>query len=252
MPAIFRYALMALLLMGLAAPFSQAQSVADQVRQQIFEAYRNDDPASWEAAIQRLRQAWRAAERPTNDLLLELAISEYGMIGLCQQRGSCDDIEARMDRVEGYLDQLAQQETYRGRALALQGGLVALRINEAPWRGITLASESIDLIRQGTNASPDQPEAWVEMGNYRANAPELFGGDEKAALRAYMRAVNLFERKPESQRNSWLYLHALASLGRTQVSLGHTQKALQTYQKALKVAPGFKLVESKLLPELSR
>ena len=77
--------------------------------------------------------------------------------------------------------------------------------------------------------------------------PKMFGGDLKEAIRNYKKAIELFEK--ESRTDEWLYLDALAFLGKSYMRLGETEKAIITYKKALHIAPNFRWVKDSLLPK---
>ncbi len=229
-----------------------AQDFVAQQRQEVFNAYRYDDTNRWEKARKALYDQWVGNGRPTNELLLELVITEYGLLSACQQAGDCEDFDERLNRANQFVSRLKRSSTYRGLATSLEGGLIAQRINHEPWTGISLAASSFEKIQEGVELAPQRPEVWIELGNFQAHAPSLFGGDKGGAMQSYQKAIALFEQQPTAQRNSWLYLHALASLGQLQDGEGDRYAARVTFEKALRIAPGFKLVQHTLLPGLSR
>jgi tetratricopeptide (TPR) repeat protein len=239
--------------LGMAGWMLQAQppsaSIA-QAKAQIYHAYVTNQAQPWLTGIAELRQAWHRAGQPEGELLYQLALAEYGMVGFCQKRGDCDDVSQRIDRTERYLDQLYGDPAFRGVATSMQGGLLAMRINENNWKGLSLGPRGAALIVEGTRIAPQHPGTWVELGNLRANAPAFFGGDKEEALAAFQKAVQLLDQSPELRRYNWLYLHALANLGRAHANLGQKQAARQVYQRALAIAPGFHLIEQELIPAL--
>ena len=216
--------------------------------EKVYYAYHHNQVSSWKTAVEELRKDWYQRGKPQDHRLYQLIISEYGLIGACQNGGSCNDVAARIARVERYLQLLADESEFQGIAKALEGGLIALKINEAPWKGVTLAGESISKIKAGVELAPKEPEPWIELGNFRAHAPDLFGGDQGAAIKAYETAIKLYEERPEAERHTWLYLHALASLGQAYIADGQPYQGKAIYRKALRIEPNFHLVKNVLLP----
>ncbi|MEM9986984.1 MAG: hypothetical protein AAF804_17975 [Bacteroidota bacterium] len=216
--------------------------------EKVYYAYHHNEVGSWKTAVEELRKDWYQKGKPHDHHLYQLIISEYGLIGACQNGASCNDVAARIARVERYLHLLAEEAKFQGIAQALEGGLIALKINEAPWKGVTLAGESLSKIKAGVALAPEEPEPWIELGNFRSHAPDLFGGDQAAAIKAYEKAIKLYEERPESERHTWLYLHALASLGQAYVADGQPHQGKAIYRKALQLEPNFHLVKNVLLP----
>lgn len=225
------------------------QPSPQQAERLVYRGYARDQRATWQQGAAQLRD-WQQAHPDDPEPLYELCLAEYGLIGFDQAQEADHDNLARIERVEQYLDRLDEMGHRPAAIQALRGGLLGMRITEQPLRAMTLGNQSRRLLERAVEVDPQDPAAWVELGNLRYHAPMLFGGDTQQAIDCYQRAIALFERQPDRRQHNWLYLHALAWVGRSHARLDHTDEARQAYKHALAVEPDFRWIKQDLLPAL--
>jgi tetratricopeptide (TPR) repeat protein len=213
----------------------------------VYQGYALDDRRRWQRGIDQL-QALHRAEPGRADILYQLSLAEYGLIGLDQAQANKSDLLGRLDQLEVHLEHLAEMDHRPAAVQALRGGALGLRLSEQPLKALILGTQSRKQIEAAVKRDPQDPAAWVELGNLRYHAPLPFGGDTRDAIRCYQQALDLFDQQPQRRRHNWLYLHALAWLGRSHARLDHHEKARQAYQRALDFEPDFRWVKVDLLP----
>jgi tetratricopeptide (TPR) repeat protein len=69
------------------------------------------------------------------------------------------------------------------------------------------------------------------------------------AIAGYEKAVQLFESRPETLINNWMYLDTMAFLGQAWAKKGDRAKAIAAYESAMKAEPNFSWVKYVLLPK---
>jgi len=179
-------------------------------------------------------------------------LAEYGLIAWCIGEDRCqeDEVEARLDRTEGYLKALTALPGGAARGYATQGALLAMRIGLSPAKAVYLGPRSSSYLDQAMAADPQEPAAWVEKANMYYHAPGWLGGDKAKAIQYFAEAARLYEARPALRQANWLYLHSLTWLGRAYADTGQLAEARRTYRRLLAFEPGFSWVRDELLPEV--
>lgn len=218
----------------------------------VYDGYRNNKKSSWEQGIQLLKSEHK--NNPDDlQILYELSLAEYGMIGYCLGHEICGNyLNELFDEVEDNLEILLEAKPKSSEYHAMMGALLAMKIGLNPAKAIFLGPKSSKHIYKAVDYDQSNPSAWVELGNMRFHAPGIFGGDMEEAVICFDKAVSLFESQPTKKKNNWLYLHALAWLGQAYEKEDEPQKALAIYQKTLLVEPDFQWVRDELLPDLKK
>lgn len=222
----------------------------EQARTQIFQAYLADDLSAWKQGIQVLETEASRTFRPNKEILYHLALAEYGLIGNCLTNDACDDVDSRIQKTEGYLEDLLDMDQPKAKVKALNGGFLAIKIKRHPAKAIYLGPRSASYIEGSVKDNPNDPAAWVEMGNFRLHAPSLFGGDVDEAIECFEKAERLFEEGDPSDKISWIYLHSIVWQGKAKEMKGEYKEARLIYQSLLDRYPNFKWVKEELLPQL--
>lgn len=223
---------------------------ADVAWQKVYKGYVLNQSGQWKTGISELKTLFDASGKKNMQVLYRLTLAEYGMIGYCLATESCTDVSARMDRVESYAKTLMANAEYAGSGKAIMGGLLGMRIGLAPAKGIYLGPQSMSYLDESIKLKPKDPTGWVEMGNAKYHAPAIVGGDKDKAIYHFKKAVELFESQPELKRSNWLYLHALAWMGKAHLEQGRKAEAMAIFKKALTVEPEFSWVKNELLPSV--
>src|SRR5690606_2519890 len=134
-------------------------------------------------------------------------------------------------------------------ASALLASLYGFQVSYSPWKAMYLGSKSGSLMEKALKQNASSPLVWKLYGNSKLYTPETFGGSVEEAIKAYNKAVQLYEEGKSTIENNWFYLDALAFQGQAHMKKGENAKAIQAYEKALKVEPEYDWVKFALLPE---
>ncbi|MEL6674231.1 MAG: tetratricopeptide repeat protein [Bacteroidota bacterium] len=239
-----------LLLLGLALVFClplHAQQWASG-RRLSFLAYAYNQGYQWQKAVNKLQ----ALNQQNWENKYEWAIAAYGRIGYCIASESCQDVDDQIDEAQEIAEALLKVKPKSSKAQALYGALLAMEVGRSPAKAIYLGPRSSSYLDDALESDPRNPTAWVEKGNMRFHAPALFGGDMTEAVNCFKKAVTLFDQQPALRKDNWLYLHALAWLGKSYEEEGKNQEALKAYQKALQFEPNFHWVKNELMPALQK
>ncbi|MEM7371318.1 MAG: tetratricopeptide repeat protein [Bacteroidota bacterium] len=228
------------------------QTEIEQARQKIFQSYLIDDIQGWKKGIEEMEAEAKKSFRPSSEILYQLALAEYGLIGNCLTNATCDDVDERVKKAESYLEDLLDTSKPSAKAKALYGGFLAIKIKIHPAKAIYLGPRSASYIEESVKQNPNEPAAWVEMGNFRFHAPSLFGGDVEEAIECFDKAVDLFDKQTPSERTSWLYLHARVWKAKALEMTDSLEEAMDIYQNILEEYPNFTWISEELLPELQR
>jgi tetratricopeptide (TPR) repeat protein len=215
----------------------------------VYQGYAREDRATWQRGVDQLQQQYQAAPEDAEGLY-QLALAEYGLIGFDQAHDQSNGILTRIKQVQQRLAKLSTSGYRPAAVQAMQGGILGMQIQEEPLRAIGLGRESRRLLEGAIELDPQEPAAWIELGNLRYHAPGFFGGDMEAAVACFHKGLSLLDQAPTQRAHNWLYLHALAWLGQSYLAEDQPAQARATYQRALRHEPQFRWVKQDLLPAL--
>ena len=153
-------------------------------------------------------------------------------------------------RSESDVAVLAKDKQYASSALAMEGGLIAIKMSLNPMKAPFLGMKSLRLIEESIEADANNPAGWVEMGNAKFHMPSVVGGSYKEAVEKYTRAVTLLETEKAELKCNWYYLHALVWLAQSHENNGNIAEAKIIYEKLLMIEPEFQWVKLELYPAL--
>jgi tetratricopeptide (TPR) repeat protein len=182
-------------------------------------------------------------------ILLDLALAQFGLLSSTMRDKDEELFDAYVDRTEENLETLIAKNKDSGEARALLSSVYGLKMGYSPMKGMFLGSKSADLMEQARKKSPASPLVWKLYGNSKYHTPEAFGGDVKEAIKAYEKAIQLFETKPENLKENWLYIDTFAFLGQAYAKDNRSDAAVSTFEKVLKIEPAYTWVSYVLLPK---
>lgn len=226
------------------------ESITLDAKATIFKAYCTNDRDAWTTGLASLNEAWEAHPEE-GKYLFDLIQSEYGYIGYrlsIDEDGVDDDIERLIDLTK----ELGEFEDYRSHSEAYRGAFFALKIGIKPIRALSLGPKSEKALKRAVEINPNNPQAWVEMGNMRYHAPGLFGGSAAKAIECFSIAIDLYDQDPGLRENNWQYLHAICWMGLAYEVEDDYESAKECYKKALRFAPDFFWAKEELLPDVEK
>jgi tetratricopeptide (TPR) repeat protein len=237
-----------LIVLIVAWQFSSAQGTAalETWRNQIYDAYVLNNMPQWERTARAMEAAY--SRNPTNELLYDLILAQYGLIGYYLGENDNGKATSLLDRAEKNLETLSGTPSYQAQALAFESAFIGYRIGLRPIRAVVMGPRSSRAAERALQANPRYARAWVEKGNINFFAPAPFG-NKSEAIKDYSKGIELMEARMHPSHR-WLYLSTLVSLAGAYEKTGDLPRAIQTLEKALRYEPRFKWVKDDMLPKL--
>jgi len=231
----FRIILGVVLMIVINVQFSEAQKV-DSL---MYKAYLLSSESLWESALKQYQ----------NDGSLEKAIAYYGILNNTMILSNEDKFDQFVDPALEYLETMEEKGVHTAEAMALRSSIYGFIIAYSPWKGMYYGPKSSSAIESALGKNGESPIVNMISGSSLFYTPETWGGDKQAAIKAFEKAVELYEK---ADYKGWLYINTLANLGQAYHAVGQKNKAIEVYEKALIVEPNFKWVSSQLLPQAKR
>jgi len=236
-----------LLLLISLLPSLYAQDKADEI---MYKAYLSDADATpaWKKAIEMRKDALKANEKSTK-AQFGVALAQFGLLGSTMRWQNEELFDEYYKETEENLEQIIEADKKWAEPYALLSATYGLKMGYSPLQGMFLGGKSGNLVEKAKKLNPNSPLVWKVYANSKYFTPEAFGGDLQEAIEAYEKCLALYEAKPETLRQNWMYLDALAFLGQAYMKNGDTGKAIVIYEKALAVEPEFGWIKYSLLPK---
>lgn len=84
-----------------------------------------------------------------------------------------------LDKAMTYAEKSDNAKPKESEVLVLKGMITAMKISVDPKRGMEMGQESSQLVKQGNKLNPENPRAFLEMGESAMYIPEQYGGGKK-------------------------------------------------------------------------
>ncbi len=224
------------------------QGFGQYTQENTFKDFATNHITKWEIPIKNLADL---PDLQNNDsLLLTYCNLLYGITGfyIAEKNKTADSFLIKffdaIDLLKIKPNLTSYYQTYSAAAIAYD---MALRPYKIPFS----AGKSFSLAYAAVKTTPENPTAWVILGNAKYHAPALFGGDMTEALKFFNTATTLWEHNRKTQYN-WLYINTLAWQGFINYKLKNYQTAKTIYTKVLRIAPDFFWVKNELLPDVEQ
>jgi len=227
---------------------ASAQRNADlqSFRTEIYEAYVLNNMPQWARTVQAMEAAYRS--HPTSELLYDLLLAQYGIIGYYLGNNRRSLGEPMLERAEALNRTLRDTPGFQAQASAFEAAFIAYRISLNPARALILGPRSSNAANRAVQQNAQYARVWVEKGNIEFFAPAPFGSKRQAIV-YYQQAIRLMESQMHPSHR-WLYLSTLVSLANSFKKTGNVPMAIQTVEKALRFEPRFKWAKEEMLPRL--
>lgn len=200
----------------------------------MYNAYLMNSHSLWESAL----------NKTNNDPSLQKAVAYYGILNNTMVSSNAEVFDHYVDPALEFLESMEDNGVSTAEAMALRSSIYGFIMAYSPWKGMYYGPKSGSAMDDALNANAQSPIVNMIHGSSLYYTPESFGGDKDAAIKAFEKAVILYEKE---EYKGWLYLNTLANLGQAYVALGRKAEAIATYEKALAVEPDFKWVSNQLL-----
>jgi len=225
---------------------TQRNSSLQLFRNQIYEAYVLNNMPQWARTLNEMEAAYQA--NPTPELLYDLLLAQYGIIGYYLGNNKERMGEAILQRAEDLRRILERTQGFQAQAAAFEAAFIAFRISLNPLQALILGPRSSNAANRAERLNPQYPRVWIEKGNIMFFAPSPFG-NKRNAITYYQQAVRLMNNQMHPSHR-WLYLSTLVSLANAFEKTGNIEMAIQTVNTALRFEPRFRWAKEELLPKL--
>lgn len=148
--------------------------------------------------------------------------------------------------------QISTKLGYESEGKTVLAAIYTMKIANDPLSAISLSSEIHELLDDAQKINPMNPISYMIRGIMKYNTPGLFGGSYEEAVQNFSKAISIFSnsKNDDTLQPSWVYLEALAWLGRSLEKTNDLDAAEFIYQKALSIEPDFSWVKNSLLPRV--
>ena len=218
--------------------------------QLIYQAYLTQkyDATPWKEAI-KINEA-EASKNPKDvKARYQLALAQFALVSSTMRNRDEDLFDEYYNPLLESINIVKEADKNWAEPYALQSAAYGVKMGYSPMQGIILGSKSNNLVEKAKRLDPHSALAWKVYSNAKFFTPEMWGGNLDEAIVGYEKAIQLYESKPETLKNNWMYLDTMAFLGQALLKKGDRTKAIIAYEKALKVEPEFGWVKYKLLPQ---
>jgi tetratricopeptide (TPR) repeat protein len=225
---------------------------ADEVTELTYKAYLESKDlkqtkALWKKAVVLAEQNFKKNPEDKN-IQYNYLLTRFGLLSSTMRDKDEDLFNDYAEDTEAQLYELIDRNSKWGEPKALLSALYGLKMGYSPWKGMYLGPKSGNMIEKALKQSPSSPFVWKYYGNSKFFTPESFGGDFAEGIKAYEKALQLYEADSSSTKNNWFYLDTIAFLGQAYSMKGDTSKAITVYEKALQIEPEFGWIKYSLLP----
>jgi tetratricopeptide (TPR) repeat protein len=216
---------------------AKAQTTTDLA----YKAYLYNSEQLWQQAI---------AQTATED---HWALSQayYGLLTVSMATKNEALFDETVDKALALLEKLEENNDHKAEAKALRSSVYGFVMGFSPIKGMYYGPKSTNEINEALLLNKESAVVWMVKAGSLYYTPEMFGGDKLAAEKAYEKSIHFFENNGETE-NTWMYLNALAGLGKTYLANGKKEAAINTYKKALSIEADFNWVAKVLLPKAEK
>ena len=214
-----------------------------------YTAYLNGSMQLWERSIKGAQDQFAATASAADQF--ELALAMYGGLSATMRDQDEDFFDRHVDEAMEHLEDLIEKDHRVADCKAIMSGIYGFKIAYSPWKGMYLGPKSSNTIESALKLNPESPIVQKLYANNMYFTPETWGGDLQKAIKAYEKAIELFERTPESAED-WIRLDTYAWLGQAYVKAGEKEKAKKTYLASLELEKDFNWVSFVLLPKVAQ
>ena len=217
----------------------------EEIHVKLYNAYLSSLESFWTEGIEKCKALYK--EKATNSNKFLLAYAKYGILGFSMKDKDHEIFDNYSDNTENLLKELIEEGFKPSEATALLSSITGYRIGYSSWKGIFLGPKSSSLIEEAMESGKSSPIVWKLYGDSKFFTPAMFGGDTDESIKAYQKAIELYESNNDTRYN-WMYLDAFAWLGQAYLRSGQKDRAISIYKKVLEIEPDFRWVKNVLLP----
>jgi hypothetical protein len=100
---------------------------------------------------------------------------------------------ALLERALTYINKADELKPNESEVYVLKGAIMGMQISVDPMLGESIGPESMELTKKGRDLNPENPRAWLELGQMTMYTPEQYGGSKKNAEKQLKTAEEKFK-----------------------------------------------------------
>lgn len=157
-----------------------------------------ESPASWKTISDQFAKL--AVGNDTNWLVQYHAAFSHAIYAM-----RITDMKERdnyLDRAMAYAEKSDSAKPKESEIYVLKGMITAMKISVDPKRGMEMGQESSQLVKQGNDLNPENPRAYLEMGESAMYIPEQYGGGKKKS-QAFLATAIAKYKTSKSEDINW-------------------------------------------------
>lgn len=194
----------------------------------FFETYRLGKMASWPGLIAEMEKV------KSNDLAwqTEMIKAMYGFVGYQLGAKKKDLARVYVNKGDVYIEKLLKAHPKNARLHSFSGAFYGYKIALAFYKAPVYGPKSMYHIEKSIELDPAEPSGYIEKANSLMYRPVAFGGDKKAALAYYQKALKLMENQT-FQKCDWQQMLLRAFILKSLYETNQTSEA-NTFMKKMK------------------
>lgn len=153
-----------------------------------------------------------------------------------QTHGQHDAAEESLERTADLLRGIVEADPESAEAWALLSSVYGLQIGYSPFKGPFLGPRASRALSQAMRLEPDNPRVVMMKGISLYNTPRMFGGDRRASITWFTKAIERFTADP-GQEIRWGHADAYIWRALAHYHYEDTGLALADLDAALSIAP---------------
>lgn len=208
-----------------------------------YHAYLDNDLSQWKYVVQ---QAANANDNSSSSTAFDHAFAQYGLLAHCMYTGNEMVFDEHVKFTNDLLEELIDSDEFWAEPKAVASFIMGFQVANSPMKAVYLGPKSSKLMKEAATLNSQSPIVVQLYAGSKYFSPKLFGGDLNEAITSYTVAIKLFEE--QNRTDEWLYLDAMAFLGKSYMRIGDVEKAIAIYEKALGIEPDFVWIRDMLLP----
>ena len=220
-------------------------SLFSQTNTNIYKAYINGNMIEWKKNMDSFNVN-------SNEQKLELVNYQYGYIAFCIDQDKDDEAEKYMQKAESLIAELEKLQYKPSMLYAYKSAFVGFEIGLSPYKAPLIGHASLTFAKKSVELDGTNYFGYIQLGNIAFYTPSMFGGSKTEAMKHYLKALELIEKKSEALKNNWNYMNLLATIIYAYYELKQYGLAEKYCIKALAIEPEFDWVMNQLYPKIKK
>ena len=220
-------------------------SISRQTNTPIYQAYISGNMAEWK----KYMDLYNAN---TNEKKLSLINYQYGYIAFCIDQNKDDEAEKYLQKAESLMSELEKYQYQLSMLYAYKSAFIGFKIGLSPYKAPFIGQESLTFAEKSVELDGTNYFGHIQLGNIIYYTPSIFGGSKTEAMKHYLKALELIEKKSDILKKNWNYLNLLATVINAYYELKQYRQAERFCVKTLAIEPEFNWVKNQLYPKIKK